>query len=259
MIQLKNEVKKIMYPSLKRSDEEKFILVFLARRVSMRMSYYIWAKLGVHPNIVTLFSILLGIAGSISFIYQQYLMGGILLFFWMVFDCCDGEVARFTGKTSSLGERLEVLNSNLQYAIWLPSLAIGLYLAEAITLYWVFGAFLGASLYNVFRSVYANYPKDILGEPTSNKMIMIAVHFKNMKELRARYPGRALSYIIRHNILSQGGIFVPAIILLSFLMKNSTILLLSYLANGFTIIYLSFSIITLLGLSTIIIYSSLRA
>ena len=67
---LSNDVIEKMYPSHKRWDEDRLVLVFLTRRISMLMSFFIWARLAVSTNIITLMSVLIGVLGSIFLINQ---------------------------------------------------------------------------------------------------------------------------------------------------------------------------------------------
>ena len=80
----------------------------------------VFAKLDVHPNTVTVLSMIIG-AGSACFFahgsyYYEGMHGlwlniiGILLLVWAdVLDCTDGQLARMTGKKSRLGRILDGL------------------------------------------------------------------------------------------------------------------------------------------------------
>ena len=103
--------------TLKSSDTEDWLDYRVIRPLS-----YLWAllfaKLDVHPNTVTIMSMIIG-AGSAyfyaqpSFVYDGWngLMMNIiavLLLLWAdIFDCCDGQLARMTGKKSRLGRILD--------------------------------------------------------------------------------------------------------------------------------------------------------
>lgn len=83
---------------------------------------YLWAlffkALGVHPNVVTVLSMLIGASASMFFLHGSYsyegryglLMNiiGILLLAWAnFFDSADGQLARMTGKKTRLGRILD--------------------------------------------------------------------------------------------------------------------------------------------------------
>ena len=239
---LNSELGKKIYPPQKRQSEDKQIYLFIVRRVSFPFSY-LFAKLKFHPSIVTIFSILSGIFGALSFAIGNYIFASLFIFLWQLFDCSDGEVARLTGKTSSLGARLEYLNSNIQYLILIPSLSIGLYLDNLIGQHWVAIAFVGSGLYSIFREMYTLYPEDKLGKPESKLKILIAVQFKNMVDLRVENPYLALSFYLWRNILTQSGILYPLTIIFS-LLSNKRIL--SYIVYSYSILYIAFALLSLL-------------
>ena len=83
---------------------------------------YLWAKyferLGVHPNVVTVLSILIGVSSAFFFAHGSYRtegtfglqmnLIGILLMMWSNFyDSADGQLARMTGEKTQLGRILD--------------------------------------------------------------------------------------------------------------------------------------------------------
>ena len=91
-------------------------------RVFTRPIGYLWAKfferLGVHPNIVTVLSIVIGITSAFFFLHGSWRTEGrtglvlnvigILLMMWANFyDSADGQLARMTGKKTQLGRILD--------------------------------------------------------------------------------------------------------------------------------------------------------
>lgn len=91
-------------------------------RVFTRPIGYLWAKfferLGVHPNVVTVLSIIIGISSAFFFVHGSWRTEdsaglmlniiGILLMMWTNFyDSADGQLARMTGKKTQLGRILD--------------------------------------------------------------------------------------------------------------------------------------------------------
>ena len=91
-------------------------------RVFTRPIGYLWAKffqrLGVHPNVVTVLSITIGISSAFFFVHGSWRTEdsaglmlniiGILLMMWANFyDSADGQLARMTGKKTQLGRILD--------------------------------------------------------------------------------------------------------------------------------------------------------
>jgi len=82
---------------------------FYSRFISMRFSAYISAFCINHkvtPNQITammLYSVLVCLLFLMSSNYMHHIIGAFLLFSINIFDTSDGEVARYTNKTSNLG------------------------------------------------------------------------------------------------------------------------------------------------------------
>lgn len=91
-------------------------------RVWTRPIGYLWArlfeKLGVHPNVVTVLSMIIGASSALFFAHGSYWYEGmdglwfnviaILLLAWANFyDSADGQLARMTGKKTRLGRILD--------------------------------------------------------------------------------------------------------------------------------------------------------
>lgn len=95
--------------TLKSEDTEGFFEIYVTRSCG-----YIWAlffkKLHVHPNVVTLISIVLGALAGYMFYFDDlaHTLWGILLLIWANwYDCADGQLARMTGQKSLLGRILD--------------------------------------------------------------------------------------------------------------------------------------------------------
>jgi len=90
-------------------DTEEHIDMYFNRPVG-----YVWALLfkwlHVHPNVVTILSIFLGVAGGIMFYWPDmtHTLIGIFLFMWANhFDSADGQLARMTGQKTRWGRILD--------------------------------------------------------------------------------------------------------------------------------------------------------
>lgn len=61
----------------------------------------ILANMGVRPNTVSYFSMIVSIVGCGLFLFESHtchIIGAIVFIFWAVLDCVDGDMARTTGK-----------------------------------------------------------------------------------------------------------------------------------------------------------------
>ena len=95
--------------SFKSQDTEEWLDIHFTRPIG-----YLWARLfmhfDVHPNVVTILSIILGAAAGVCFYFDSYFYTvlGILLLMWANFyDSCDGQLARLTGKKTLIGRLLD--------------------------------------------------------------------------------------------------------------------------------------------------------
>ena len=89
--------KKGIEASFKSMDTEEFLDIYFNRPIG-----YAWAlffkKLKVHPNVVTIFSIILGIGAGVMFYYpdMKHTLLGILLLMWANhYDSADGQLGAF--------------------------------------------------------------------------------------------------------------------------------------------------------------------
>ncbi len=110
-------MKQDVQQTYKSNDTEEWL-----DRVFTRPIGYLWAKfflrLGVHPNVVTVLSITIGITSAFFFAHGSWRTEdsaglmlniiGILLMMWANFyDSADGQLARMTGKNTQLGRILD--------------------------------------------------------------------------------------------------------------------------------------------------------
>lgn len=113
---------------------------------------YLFRKLGVHPNTVTIASIIIGIAAGVCFYYNSLAINiaGMLLLIWAnSYDSADGQLARMTGQYSPIGRILDGLSGDLWFitiytAICLREDTFSPFFASHPWLIWVIAAITGA-------------------------------------------------------------------------------------------------------------------
>ena len=103
--------------SFKSMDTEETFDIYFNRPVG-----YVWAllfqRLGVHPNVVTILSIFLGVGAGVMFYYpdMKHTLLGIFLLVWANhYDSCDGQLARMTGKKTRWGRMLDGFAGDLWF------------------------------------------------------------------------------------------------------------------------------------------------
>lgn len=103
--------------SLKSADTEEFIDIHFYRPIG-----YLWAllfkRLGIHPNVVTIASIFIGVAAGAMFYFNDLKLNiiGMLLLIWAnSYDSADGQLARLTGQKTRWGRMLDGFAGDLWF------------------------------------------------------------------------------------------------------------------------------------------------
>ncbi len=109
--------KKGLEASFKSMDTEEFLDIYFNRPIG-----YAWALFfkffGVHPNVVTILSIILGVAAGVMFYFPDmpHTLLGIFLLMWANhYDSSDGQLARMTGKKTRWGRMLDGFAGDLWF------------------------------------------------------------------------------------------------------------------------------------------------
>lgn len=146
------QIRRDYFNSLKSVDTEETIDLLIYRPIG-----YVWAviagKLGIHPNVITVASIFLGMGAGVMFYFNKFwmnLIGAVLLFWANSFDSADGQLARLTGQYSRLGRILDGLSGDLWFlviyiSICLREIHFTHYFGEHHWLIWVLAAVAGVS------------------------------------------------------------------------------------------------------------------
>lgn len=101
--------KKIYEASMKSKDTEEFLDLWFYRPIGFRCALF-FRNRGIHPNVVTILSILLGIGAGICFVQEnlRWNIAGMLLLMWAnLYDSTDGQLARITGQKTRWGRILD--------------------------------------------------------------------------------------------------------------------------------------------------------
>ena len=105
------------YQTLKSAETEDWLDFHIIRPFCFQLARF-FAKYDVHPNTITIWSMVLGVASTYFFaqgcFFYEGIQGlwmnlaGIFLLMWAdFFDCTDGQLARMTGKKSHIGRILD--------------------------------------------------------------------------------------------------------------------------------------------------------
>jgi phosphatidylglycerophosphate synthase len=244
VLSIPDDVVERAYTPGKRETKKVYVLVALQRRLSLPLSYFVFVPLGVSPNLLTILSMLVGLGGAYLLATGWVASGAMVLIVWGLLDCCDGEVARLTGRLSPAGALLETLNSNVQYVLWLPALCYGLYTEGQLGVQWVFAAFLFSGLFNTVRGFYGNYPVKFLGPPAGPLKTFLGCQFKDMFSLRQNHRVPAFVFYGWRNVIAQHGLF-ELVVLVSALAFPAA---LTGVAIFYVFVYALFSVTTIVAL-----------
>lgn len=120
------------------------------------------AALGINPIQLTIFSMLIGIAGgALLFSERLALLGFGLLILYSIFDSADGQLARVTGQVTELGRVLDGVGGYVTHAAIYLALTAGVLDrgGSATTIIWaalaVFANTVQAQMYEYHRHHYA--------------------------------------------------------------------------------------------------------
>lgn len=122
------DLKKQYRKSLKSFDTEENIDLAFYRPIGFAWAY-LFRKIGITPNAVTIASIFLGVGAGYCFYFPNIWISllGILLLVWAnSFDSCDGQLARLTGNYSPIGRILDGLSGDL----WFVAIYVAICLHE---------------------------------------------------------------------------------------------------------------------------------
>ena len=130
--------------SFKSDDTEEWLDKYFTRPIGLVFAIG-WMKLGVHPNVVTILSIFLGVGAGYMFYFTDLthnLLGVLLLMLANFCDSTDGQMARITGKKTLIGRMLDGFSGDVWFfavylalllrmgRMWEPALGLWAYLAS---------------------------------------------------------------------------------------------------------------------------------
>ncbi len=104
--------------SFKSDDTEEWLDVHFTRPIGLAFAL-LWNRFGIHPNVITILSIFLGIAAGVMFCFPDLphnIMGVVLLMFANFCDSTDGQMARLTGKKTLVGRVLDGFSGDVWFA-----------------------------------------------------------------------------------------------------------------------------------------------
>ncbi|NHJ39445.1 MAG: CDP-alcohol phosphatidyltransferase family protein [Asgard group archaeon] len=84
-----------------------------------------FGKLGIHPNVYTIFGLILSVTAGVMIALDKFIPAIILLFFGSIMDFLDGNVARYLGIASKQGGFLDSILDRISDMAVLAGFVIG--------------------------------------------------------------------------------------------------------------------------------------
>ena len=181
---MSGKFKEMLQASFKSNDTEEWLDVHFTRPIGLVFALF-WNKLGVHPNVITILSIFLGIGAGICFYYTDLwhnVAGVLLLMFANFCDSTDGQMARLTGKKTLIGRMLDGFSGDVWFFYIYVALCMrmqnqpipGMEQTWGIWI-WVLGAIAGflchspqSSLSDYYRNIHLFFLKGKSGSELDN-------------------------------------------------------------------------------------------
>ena len=116
--------KELLKVSMKSEDTEEWLDVHFTRPIGLAFAL-LWNKFDIHPNVITILSIFLGVGAGVMFSYTDLyhnICGVLLLMFANFCDSTDGQMARLTGKKTLIGRMLDGFSGDL----WFVAVYLGI-------------------------------------------------------------------------------------------------------------------------------------
>jgi len=170
----------------------------LNRRISIPISRQL-IKFPITPNMVSIFTLGVGIASAGFFAYGGYwgtLLGAFLCLFASILDGSDGEVARLKLQESDFGCWLETMCDYAFYLFLLVGMTIGQWRNSGTRTYLVYGALL---LFGALASFLAlGWERRRLASGRPEQLLKIwQTHAESRPSNPLLYFGRRLEFIVR--------------------------------------------------------------
>lgn len=157
------------YPTLAKRESDGAYCYHVQRRISVWFSIRLAGHIG--PNAATALDLIFGVGAAVLVLLDYWLWGVVLIQWFGIFSCVDGEIARIQGRSSKLGDFLDTLTDRVTELLLLGAIALSLgervdvdragALAAALAL--LGGVFVLTISSEKFRSTWQiSYPKNRL-------------------------------------------------------------------------------------------------
>lgn len=197
--------------TFKSKDTEEWLDIHFTRPLG-----YMWAlffkHLHVHPNVVTILSMVIGIMAGVMFYYTDPVHNiiGVLLLIWAnLYDSADGQLARMTGKKTRWGRILDGFAGDVWFVAIYVAICLRLMPQWGIWI-WVLCSFAGfichgkqCQLADYYRNIHLYFIKGEQGSELDNAA-KLTEEFKSLSWGKD-FAWKLFLYFYRNYTKSQEG------------------------------------------------------
>lgn len=211
---------RLSYTRTKREqDREDLWVYYVIRKISFYPTW-LFLKIGISANQATFISIIVGVIGCSFLAFGNYvtrIMGALLVNFWIVLDCVDGNIARYKETLGNYGEFIDALGGYLLNAILFLSTGIAAFSCPELSFRFInqiFVSNLNGSIL-IILGAWASLVT-ILSRLVFHKFMNIFSQAQIVKITPGAESGKGFShilYLVVHNIVSLSGFLTPLLLL----------------------------------------------
>lgn len=134
-----------------KTKDDEWWSSFVTSPLAIAVNYFVVDFKWLTPNTITLVSFLTAIV-SVGFIVaggtQNFIIAAVLIHLSHVFDCMDGQMARYRKTTSLSGAFYDKLTDQIQVTLWFGAIGYAAY-SQSHNVLPVFLAFMGVAFYSL--------------------------------------------------------------------------------------------------------------
>lgn len=164
MVSIKELCEKTMTPAKKKNAKNDYFAFYVGRPLSYVLTIP-FLEVGCSPNMVSLISIFPTLLGfyilSIGESTEEMVSGWLCFFLWNLLDGVDGNIARYTGKTSALGALWDATSGYVAMVLTYFSMGIVAYNYTGEVLYTILGGF--SAMFVIFPRLVMNKKIAMIG------------------------------------------------------------------------------------------------
>lgn len=148
------KAEKVLLKSLKKKTDG-VVAKRINRKISLEISKFL-CKYNINPNFISVFCLLLGVLSGVLFVFQSFILGGIIAQIMSVLDGVDGEIARVTMRESRYGGFLDSILDRYADAFIILGMTYAVYVDRRNLWIWLVGciALIGSPMSMLAREKY---------------------------------------------------------------------------------------------------------